>query len=458
MFLQMVNFMDSNNFFNPNHHAYRSFHSTTTAMLQMYTTWLEAIEQGDLAAVCMIDMSAAFDVVDTELLLEKIKLYGFDRNAVQWTWSYLTYRSQSVYIEGSLSSPLPLEAGVPQGSILGPLLYTIFSNELPEVVHEASCPLRDVEGIAIFSTQCQECGGVCCYADDSTYSVQGSDPEELSAKLTQKYAVLADFLTANKLKVNDEKTHLLVMSTRQKRWHRDTTTIHINTPTAIIGPSSVERLLGAQVHHDMKWKEHILDNDDSLIKSLNMRAGALKKISHTASFKTRKMVANGIYMSKLIYLMPLWVGCEDYLVNALQVNLNKVARLVTKLDIFTPTTVLMQQCGWMPVKQLMVYHSLVLLYKILKQQSPSFLYQKVTSGSQQYNTRQAAESRIALAAVGVRQQPTIDTSELDIARSSWCWSSVKWYRQLPHSLQSECKLSKFKTALKSWVSQNIDLN
>ena len=128
----------------------------------------------------------------------------------------------------------------------------------------------------------------------------------------------------------------------------DTTTIHINTPTAVIGPSSVEKLLGAQVHQDMKWKEHILDNEESLIKSLNMRAGALKKISHAASFKTRKMIANGLYMSKLIYLMPLWVGCEDYLVNALQVNLNKVARLVTKLDIYTPTSVLMQQCGWMP--------------------------------------------------------------------------------------------------------------
>ena len=119
------------------------------------------------------------------------------------------------------------------------------------------------------------------------------------------------------------------MSTRQKRWHMDTTTIQISTPTATISPSSDERLLGAQVHQDMKWKEHILENDESLIKSLNMRAGALKKISHTASFKTRKMIANGIYMSKLIYLMPLWVGCEDYLVNVLQVNLNKVARMVT---------------------------------------------------------------------------------------------------------------------------------
>jgi hypothetical protein len=99
MFQQLVAFMDNNNFFNPNHHAYRSFHSTTTAMLQMYTTWLDAIEEGDMAGVCMIDMSAAFDVVDTPLLLEKLKLYGLDRNALQWTWSYLTYRSHTVYIE-----------------------------------------------------------------------------------------------------------------------------------------------------------------------------------------------------------------------------------------------------------------------------------------------------------------------------------------------------------------------
>ena len=88
MFQQLVTYMDGNKFFNPNHHAYRSFHSTTTAMLQMYTTWLEALEEGDMAGVCMIDMSAAFDVVDTELLLDKLKLYGFDKHSVQWIWSY----------------------------------------------------------------------------------------------------------------------------------------------------------------------------------------------------------------------------------------------------------------------------------------------------------------------------------------------------------------------------------
>ena len=255
---------------------------------------------------------------------------------------------------------MPLEAGVPQGSILGPIFFTIFTNELPEVVHDASCPLRGVEGAALFNTQCQECGGVCWYADDSTYTAQGKDPVELSTKLSQKYSALADFLTANKMKVNNDKTHLLVMSTRQKRQHRATDTITINTPTATITPSQVERLLGAQVHQDMHWKEHILNSDESLLKSLSKRLGAMRKISRTASFKTRKMIANGIYMSKLIYLMPVWMGCEDYLTKALQVSMNRVARLVTRLDVFTPTSVLMQQCCWLTVEQLMIYHSTVL--------------------------------------------------------------------------------------------------
>ena len=78
-----------------------------------------------------------------------------------------------------------------------------------------------------------------------------------------------------------------------------------------------ERLLGAQVHQDMRWKEHFLDNKDSLVKSLNQRVGAIKQVSKVASFKTRKMLANGLFISKLIYLIPLWIGCEEYLVNAL---------------------------------------------------------------------------------------------------------------------------------------------
>ena len=171
---------------------------------------------------------------------------------------------------------------------------------------------------------------------NSTFTVSGTDPMQLSQKISETYNTIADYLTANKLKVSDDKTHLIDMTTRQKRQHVDTSTMSIIKPSSTVQPSSGEKLLGAFVHQDMRWKAHILCNKESLAKSLNMRKGAIKKIRKCATFK---------YISKLIYLMPIWAGCEDYLVKALQVTQNKVARSVTKKDKFTTTKVLMKECG-----------------------------------------------------------------------------------------------------------------
>jgi hypothetical protein len=203
---------------------------------------------------------------------------------------------------------------------------------------------------------------------------------------------MADFLTDNKLKVNDEKTHMLVMTTRQKRRHVDTDSTRIFTPSSTITPSCTERLLGAEIHQNLGWREHILDSENSLVKSLNKRLGALKKIQKIASFRTRKLIATGIFISKLIYLMPLWSGCEEYLVKALQVIQNKAARSVANLGIFTPTRTLLKTCGWMSVRQLMAYHSIILLHKTLTTKAPEYMYKKVTAaGNFSYKTRQAAE-------------------------------------------------------------------
>ena len=147
-------------------------------------------------------------------------------------------------------------------------------------------------------------------------------------------------------------------------------------------------------------------NEDSFIKSLTKRQLAIKKISSMASLKSRKMIANGICMSKLIYLMPVWAGCEDYLTKALQVIQNKVARSVTKRNIFTPTKTLMKECGWLTVKQLMVYHSLVQIQKTIQSQTPEYLYTRVSTqlslleahdtrrSSYYYETRQHASGRL----------------------------------------------------------------
>ena len=108
IFLQVVEFMNTNSYFHPNHHGFRAHHSTSTAMIQMYDTWVQAVDKGELSGVCMLDMSAAFDVVDHGILLAKLKMYGFDVQAVKWMENYLSGRSQAVCIDGSLSSFLPV--------------------------------------------------------------------------------------------------------------------------------------------------------------------------------------------------------------------------------------------------------------------------------------------------------------------------------------------------------------
>jgi hypothetical protein len=203
-----------------------------------------------------------------------------------------------------------------------------------------------------------------------------------------------------------------------------------------------------------------MTNEDSLIKSLTKRQGAIKKISSVASFKSRKMIANGIFMSKLIYLMPVWAGCEDYLTRALQVIQNKVARSVTKRNTFTPTKMLMKECGWLTVKQLMVYHSLIQLHKTMQNQTPTYLYSRVSSQlslleeadeeqrTYYYQTRQHASGAL-------RQLPGVE-ARLDLSERSWCWRAARSYYSLQARIKELTKPSKFKTELKTWVKQTIE--
>ena len=238
VFLQLVEYLDSNGLLHPNHHGSRKYHNTATALVQMYDQWLEEVEEGNMVGVMMIDLSAAFDMVDHKLLVEKLQLFGLDENALKWVGSYLGERSQSVCVDGCLSPPLPVDCGVPQGSILGPLFYVLFTSDIPDLVHDHPV---DYQAAQFF---CSECGSTVCYVDDCTYSHGDKDPARLSDTLTTQYKKISGYMTANKLVINADKTHLVVMGTKATAARRHEVVLHAGGH--LIRPTRTEKLLGGK--------------------------------------------------------------------------------------------------------------------------------------------------------------------------------------------------------------------
>ena len=356
IFLQLIDYLESNELLHPSHHGFCANHSTSTALLQMVDIWLEALDNEEISAVVMLDMSAAFDVVDHELLLGKLRLYGLDDSATSWFESYLTNRTQQVLIDGSLSDPLQLEAGVPQGSILGPLLYICFTNDLPEVVHD-----HFANNNTFYNTHCKSCGGICCFADDPTYTKSDKNPEVVQDAIEEKYKQVATYMSQNKLVLNNSKTHLIIMATRSQ--HRMNGNYGITLDTGAeekIEPISCEKLLGRCISNDFKWNEHIRGSEGSIFKSATSRSNALKKIIRFSTFETRKMIANAVIMSRFVYLIQLWGGCPEYLLNFLQTLQNKAARHVCNKGRYTSVRVMLNSCGWLSIHQLVAYHRVIL--------------------------------------------------------------------------------------------------
>ena len=416
-------------------------HSTSTALLQMFDTWLDALENDEISAVIMLDLSAAFDVVDHDILLHKLALYGLESTTVKWFESYLSDRSQRVLVEGSLSDSLGLQAGVPQGSVLGPLLYILFTNDLPEAVHDH---LGD--GTSFYNIHCNSCGGICSFADDSTLTISRSDPEELSPLIEKKYKDIARYMNANKLVLNSDKTHLLVMATPHQHSQHQNFGITLNTGAEIIEPIYSEKLLGGNITNDFKFNEHLKENENSVFRSLTSRVNALSKISRVSSFKTRKMIANGIVMSKLVYLIQWWGGCSSYLIDFLQVLQNRAARLVTRSGWSTSTGKMLQQCGWLSVRHLVIYHSLILVFKIKLQGKPVYFREDFSSNFP-YRTRLAT-------GMGIRRG---DRSRHDVTLSSFVPRSSASWNLLPVVIRNLRTEKQFKTSLKVWIQENVPI-
>ena len=410
VYKEIYDYFTSNQIFHPGLHGYRQHRSTQTALLQMYDRWVRAAAQGMVSGAVLIDLSAAFDLVEPELLIKKLKIYGLDQDLCDWIGSYLQDRHQAVWIDHVFSDFVHNSIGVPQGSNLGPLFFLIYYNDL------------------LSTLDCQ----VDVYADDSTMTATGASVEEIGASLTENCRKVSMWMASNKFKLNADKTHLLMVGTEQRLRNTEQSTVYMDGLVLEESQESCETLLGVEMDANLKWHSQI----KKLLGKLKTRLVGLNKLKFIVPYETRKTMTMGIFNSVLIYCLPLFGGCDKGEIKDLQVIQNKAAQIVTHKPPHTHRKDLYDQLGWMSVSQLVVYHTLLLVFKIRQSGEPEYLATFL-----KYDNRTA--------------HIVVPNTKLTLAKKSFCFRGSSNWNSLPENLRKSFKIGEFKRGVKKWIVENI---
>ena len=259
--------MNSNQLLNTNQSGFRPLHSTSTAMINITDDWLSSFDHGELVGVVMLDLKKAFDTVDLDILIQKLKHYGVDDKGINWFNSYLKGRSHFTTINGKNSSFRPVSCGIPQGSIIGPLIFIIYINDLP--LHVSHCK-------------------VSMYADDTALYYPSKNESDLIDKINEDMTGVKEWLKRNKLSLNVEKTEFILLGTRSKlrNIHDDKITITINgTPLKHVHTC---KHLGVIVDENLIWRNHI----DHVRRKALAGVHVIKKVKNIFPQTTIKLLNN----------------------------------------------------------------------------------------------------------------------------------------------------------------------
>ena len=334
VFSQLYGYFTSNKILHKSLHGYRKNRSTLSALLQMYNQWIQAASSGQTSGVVFLDLSAAFDLVDSKILIEKLKIYGVKDDMLEWVKSYMNERFQAVWVDSVMSDFVGHSLGVPQGSILGPLLFLIYYNDLPSIL---DCNIE-------------------AYADDSTLSVSAPTNEEIRDRLNENCKKVVNWMPANHFKLNAGKTHHMKIGTDYRV--KNSYPIHVVMDGVELQESSVECLLGCHIQSNLKWHAHI----ENLIKKLKLRLAGLSSLRQVVSYHFRNTLALGLFNSVLIYCLPLFGGTDKSEINKLQVLQNKAAQFVLKCPPRTNRKFMYQKLDWLTLNQLISFHTLLNIF------------------------------------------------------------------------------------------------
>ena len=406
IFNSLINFTDS--ILSDKISAYRKGYSTQHVVLKLTEEWRTYLDKNETVGAVLMDLSKAFDCLPHELLIAKLAAYGIEKQTLELIYSYLKERKQTVGIKGKLSMFLEIIAGVPQGSILGPILFNIFINDF----------------IDIFKT-----ADIHNFADDNTLAAHSRISSEVIESLEDESDVAIDWFTVNHMIANPGKFKAVIL----KKDGTDTTgtTLRINNKS--VDSSSDVRLLGVTIDNKLNFSKHISE----LCRKAASNINALKRFKKYISDNDRKLVGNAYVLSYFNYCPMVWHFCGKGDIHKIEKIHERAIRFMT--DDYTSDyadLLLNENESTLYLKRVRIIAQEV--FKSLNGLNPGYTRDILRDRPSRYPSRKPLDLYI----------PKVN--QIKFGYRSYTYEAPTIWNSIPIEIRKTVNFSTFKKMLKSW--------
>ena len=342
MHKRLYEFLEKNECIFKNQFGFRKSHSTNHALINLTEDIRNSLDNGFISCGVFIDLRKAFDTVDHDILIKKLRHYGVRGIALDWFKSYLNNRRQFVTINGISSNELSMNYGVPQGSVLGPLLFLIYINDLNIAIQHST---------------------VRHFADDTNLLFHNKNPKQLTKHMRIDLKNLCNWLRANKISLNASKTELLIFRSNRKVINYD---IKIKIDGKKIVPSKFVKYLGLYIDCHLNWSFQC----DVLATKLSRSAGMLSKIRHYVPKDTLRTIYYAIFSSILHYGSIIWGQAKPKAIKRIESIQNRAVRTINFAPFRSPTDCLYQSSKILKFSDQVKLQDVLLIHDYLNKRIP----------------------------------------------------------------------------------------
>ena len=290
-------FLEKNQIISEQQYGFQKKKSTTLAVLDLLNNIVESFENKSVCSVVFLDFAKAFDTVNHNILIDKLENYGLRGIPKKWFKSYLTDRQQIVCINEKLSSKLTVDCGVPQGSVLGPILFLLYINDIANSLLKSKCLL---------------------FADDTSLFHSSKNIQQLESTLNNDLNNIQEWLLCNKLSLNVSKSSCVTFSPKQKH----TRSLQLEINCEIIKEKTTTKYLGVIVDKHLTWKHHL----ESIKTKLAKITGIIFKIRHYVPLPVLKHLYSSLFYPHLNYANLLWGNATASALKPIETLQKKVVR------------------------------------------------------------------------------------------------------------------------------------